>query len=299
MAKRLVQQQFNHWLGQAYADPDSCWRRRLGRWYASASPLGHPLRRRVKRALQHHARKPAIDLGWQPIGVGAIAVRASSANLLTAPLYLGAPPPRLFALYGEHARPGSTAIDVGSNNGAHALVMAHWVGPSGRVYGFEPTPRMHAAALANCRHNGADHVEIAQVAVADREGEARFEDSSGESNPGTSHLSEQGSITVRTVTLDDTIPADAAVALIKIDVEGHELAVLRGAQRLLLRCRPAVVLEFNLRSYGWEELIGAFPYPVRVAYIPARHEQPLTPLADGSSASRLNSRHIDVLITPA
>jgi hypothetical protein len=114
VAKRLARRQFNHSLAQAYANPESSWRRRLGRWYASQSPLGHLLRRRIKRALQHHGHGPAIDLGWQPIGVGNSAVRANSTNLLTAPPYLGVPPPRLFALYGDHARPGTTAIDVGS-----------------------------------------------------------------------------------------------------------------------------------------------------------------------------------------
>jgi FkbM family methyltransferase len=124
--------------------------------------------------------------------------------------------------------------------------MAHWVGLTGRLYGFEPTPRIHAAALANCRHNGAHQVEIAQVAVADREGEARFEDSSEQPNHGISHLSEQGSVTVRVVTLDRTIPAAAPVSLIKI----------------------------NLHSYSWEELLAAFPYQVRVWHVPARREGP-------------------------
>jgi hypothetical protein len=52
-------------------------------------------------------------------------------------------------------------------------------------------------------------------------------------------------MTVEVTTLDETLPADMDVGLIKVDVEGHEINVLRGAEKVIARCRPSMVLEAN------------------------------------------------------
>jgi FkbM family methyltransferase len=297
--KQFLQRRFDEWVARAYREPDGAWRQRLARWYMAGgeTPAQRYLQRRLKNAISHCAQLPARDLGWQKLGFDDIEIRASSDNILTAPLFFGARGQSLFELYRRFARPGSTALDVGTNNGAHALVMARCVGPQGRVFGFEPTPRMHEQAEANCAHNGAAQVQV-QVAVGDQPGEARFDDASDQPNTGISRITETGSRRVEVVTLDQCVPTELDVSLIKIDVEGHELAVLRGAQALLARTRPAIVLEFNIGSYDWNSLLAAIPYPVEVFHIPPRPGQPLRPLAGEAEALRINRRHMDLLLQP-
>lgn len=298
MVKRLVRHQFDLWLEAAYDQPDGAWRRRLGRWYSPQRQgfWSNYLRRQIKRAIERRAVGAPLDLGWQPLGFEDLEIRSSSNNLLTAPLYLAPASQIVFEFYRRFAKPGSVAVDVGTNNGAHALVLGRCVGVAGRVYGFEPSPSVYAQALENRDHNTAAHVEIACLAVADQAGEARFDDASGQPNTGISRISDAGRQTVRLVALDDHLPEGLDVSLIKIDVEGHELKVLKGAKQLLLRCCPAVILEFNLHTYSWDELLNVFPYPVDVFLVPRRQGTPLVRLESARDARKINERHIDVVV---
>src|SRR5690606_18768586 len=157
-------------------------------------------------------------------------------------------------------------------------------------FGFEPTARMHAQALANIAHNGAAQVSVAQLAVGDVAGQLRFDDASDQPNTGVSRIAPQGSSVVEVVTLDQFLPEGLDVSLIKIDVEGFEPAVLRGAASLLARTRPALVVEFNISSYGWDDLLGAIPYPVQVFHISPAAGAELRPVANGTQAARINRR---------
>lgn len=152
--------------------------------------------------------------------------------------------------------PSGTAIDVGANVGAHALAMARAT-PRGRVLACEPNPTVAGRLRANVALNGLSNVSVHEVAVGEVEGSASLTvPGAQESNQGTARLSTgtavPGSIEVPVVTLD--VLAEAAgldrLDLIKIDVEGLDMAVLRGAERALRRWRPLLVFEYDRSS--WE-----------------------------------------------
>ena len=135
----------------------------------------------------------------------------------------------------------AVVYDVGANVGFYTLLAAELVGPGGSVIAFEPLPRNLGYLRRHVQLNRLQHVRIMDAAVSDRQGEAFFEP---EQSPSMGHLAAQGSIRVRTVTLDGLLAAEGMPLpnVIKIDVEGAEEAVLAGAERLLGEGHPLIFL---------------------------------------------------------
>jgi FkbM family methyltransferase len=142
-----------------------------------------------------------------------------------------------------------TLVDVGCHAGKFTD-LALEIAPTARHFGFEPLPD-YAAKLVE-RYARHPNVIISDVALSDAEGEATFVHNVD--IPSHSGLRERAypipntrreTITVRTRRLDDVL-MDVPVAMIKIDVEGAELLVLRGAAETLRRWKPPVVFEFGL-----------------------------------------------------
>lgn len=144
----------------------------------------------------------------------------------------------------------SNCIDVGCHVGAILEVMLR-LAPGGTHYAFEPLPHLHEG-LAE-KYAGNPRVVLHKLALSESEGEATFQHVV--TNPGYSGLlrrrfdrphEEVAEIQVRLARLDDVIPRDASIRLMKVDVEGAELQVFKGARDLLRRCRPFVVFEHGL-----------------------------------------------------
>jgi FkbM family methyltransferase len=148
--------------------------------------------------------------------------------------------PEQTRLFEEWIRPGATVLDVGAHVGYYTLVSAVLAGPRGRVVAFEPNPTNHGFLKRHVALNGCGNVEVVQAAVSDAAGTARFDFGGGS---GTGHLADQGALEVRTVRVDD-VCAERGLApgAMKIDVEGAELRVLRGAEQTLRRHRPVIFL---------------------------------------------------------
>ena len=117
--------------------------------------------------------------------------------------------------------------------------------PQGRHFAFEPLPDL--AARLTRRFPG---VQMHQVALSDAAGETTFHhvvDYTGYS--GFRRLSkippnaEVRELRVRTERLDDVLPPDLPIGFMKIDVEGAQLQVLRGAERTIMRWKPVIVFE--------------------------------------------------------
>jgi len=157
----------------------------------------------------------------------------------------------LTALMLETIRPGMRVVDVGAHLGYEALLASVLVGESGRVVSFEPQfdiARWMSRSLASFRH-----ARVVRAAVGDACGTAEFAELdvrrsalSGLITDDANH--EQGrKIRVPVTTLDQAVEADERpVDFLKCDVEGGELAVLRGARGLLERDRPLIVLEAGM-----------------------------------------------------
>ncbi len=146
--------------------------------------------------------------------------------------------------------PGETAVDVGANIGSMAAVLARRSASGGSVHAFEPHPELYSKLTANVaswKGSGCvAGVECHALALSDREGEAELHvPESFAVNSGLSSLSRStrgSSLSVRTATLDGFFRSRPIPALLKLDVEGHEAAVLKGARTLLASGRVRDIL---------------------------------------------------------
>ncbi len=200
------------------------------------------------------------------------------------------------AFFRERLKAGDVFFDIGANLGLFTLTAAQRVGPSGRVFAFEPSAREAALLERNIAQNGFTNVTIVRGALSDREGEARFAvatDGGTNSLAKTTHPEQiiEKWDTVPVTTLDAFVERHgvARVDMMKIDVEGGECDVLRGGQRLFQRDdAPVVLSEFcDLTAAGFGssgrklyEAWEAFGYGLyelaqhdRVALSPARKQE--------------------------
>lgn len=149
---------------------------------------------------------------------------------------------------------GAVVLDVGANVGAHTLHLARLVGDKGRVIAFEPTDYAVAKLRANLRANPRlePRVDVHQVFLVEDDGTALVPPLAS-SWPVDGTPPDDAQMCSRSMsaagadarTLDSMLTAagDPDVQLMKMDVDGHELEVLKGARRLLERSRPTIVME--------------------------------------------------------
>src|SRR5262249_18542532 len=133
------------------------------------------------------------------------------------------------AFFRRVLRPGDTVVDVGANVGTLTLTAAALVGPEGRVWAIEPHPRPLRYLCANVALNGFANVRTVHAAAGESDGLLRLTDSRLDDQNRVSADGPGVSVPVRR--LDDVVP-EGPVRLLKIDVEGFELFVLRGARRV-------------------------------------------------------------------
>jgi FkbM family methyltransferase len=162
----------------------------------------------------------------------------------------------VFGFYEEHIAemfqyligPADRCIDVGANIGIHTVRLARLVGASGAVIALEPDEELACRNGDNLRLNGLDNVRLIQAAASERSAKAAlYRPGIKDSNRGRASLLAHSYLTgsaatVRTVRLDDV--SEGPVALIKIDVEGHEAAVVAGAIRTIETYFPSIIFEY-------------------------------------------------------
>jgi len=164
------------------------------------------------------------------------------------------PEGRDFEAFMQLVNPGSLVVDVGANFGLYALSAALYARPHGHVFAFEPAPNAFALLARNIADNGLGGAVTAQAAAAGAAaGRAAFyigRDVSFSSLHRTKRLDDAAdAVDVEVVALDAALAHVQAVDLLKIDVEGGEAEVLRGARDLLRRSRaPIVQFEFSHKN---------------------------------------------------
>jgi FkbM family methyltransferase len=175
-----------------------------------------------------------------------------------------------FAVIRRHLRPGDIVCDIGANKGSFVYWLSRWVG-DGRVVAFEPQPPFAARLKAVCRAIKLDNVTIEAKAVYSHSGAQDLFVPSGHS-PGASltHKAVEAenftTLSVPVVALDDYFGADDKVALLKIDVEGAELGVFRGAERILRQHAPLLVFECENRHLAPGHVEEVFSYLEGLGY---------------------------------
>ncbi|MGY1741608.1 MULTISPECIES: FkbM family methyltransferase [unclassified Blastococcus] len=168
------------------------------------------------------------------------------------------------ALEEELSRRPGDYVDVGTNIGVVAASMAAHVAPTGRVLAFEPSPETLRLAASTVALNDAENVTLHNAAVSDTDGALVFHATPGNSAIASARrhafglLNDWEQVTVPAVRLDTLHAAGEldGVTLVKIDVEGHEPSVLRGALQFIADVRPTVVYEYTALAaadHGWTQ----------------------------------------------
>lgn len=158
-------------------------------------------------------------------------------------------------------RPGHLVVDVGANIGFCTLLYSRRVSPGGWVHAFEPHPQLAGVLRANVARMQArrgGNVTVQEAAVAADPGRMLLAHSHYFAvNQGISRLMDDAAVArdpelvghrVEVTTLDDVFPTDH-IDFLKIDVEGHEAAVMQGASKLFLERRVRHVL-FEAEQHG-------------------------------------------------
>lgn len=157
------------------------------------------------------------------------------------------------AVLGLFVKPGACVIDAGANFGLYTKTLAELVGPRGRVYSIEPVPETFDILTSNVSRLGLSNVVPLRYAVSDSDGErVRLVVPKGGpfglENPYRARIvrgpAQGREVIAATCTLDRLFARRPGhVSFVKCDVEGHELACLRGAVELIRRSRPTWLIE--------------------------------------------------------
>lgn len=151
----------------------------------------------------------------------------------------------------EEARGMRTVFDIGAHIGLVSLPLSKSIDPEGRLFAFEPAKSNREYLLDHIRSNGIQNIEIVSDLVGDETvGSVRFFESSSDSGMNTIAESRRRSgfdeTTVKQITLDEFCnESDLRPELIKIDTEGSELNILRGASEMLQKYHPVIFLSVH------------------------------------------------------
>jgi FkbM family methyltransferase len=158
-------------------------------------------------------------------------------------------------LWQQIVRPGDVVVEVGANIGAHTIWFAKAVGRDGKVFAIEPQRQMYQMLVGNLALNEITNANAMMGAAGEKIGTVRVPpvDYDKTGNFGGLSIGGESGEEVAVITLDSF--RMTRVDLIKIDVEGMEASVLRGAHQTIERCRPVLYVE-NDRKEKSDELIA-------------------------------------------
>lgn len=141
----------------------------------------------------------------------------------------------------REVKPGDCVFDVGAHVGWYTLLSSKLVADSGKVFAFEANPRNYWYLERHIQSNGlSQNVEAIHLGLSDKKGIMYFQSGTG---TGTGHLAESGEVCVETSSIDLICEEKGcAPTHIKIDVEGGEVEVLRGAARTIQHYKPVIFL---------------------------------------------------------
>lgn len=232
-------------------------------------PVGVAGMRSLPRANRNWmARKLVPQLGayprdsWREVQRDGIRYRLDISQQIEHALFWGFNDTSKERFY-RHVQPGWVCADVGTNIGEVSMNLARRVGPAGRVFSFEPDPRTYAKLLHNLSLNPGLKVTALNMGAGEKPETLKLYQFQ-EGNDGANRilrdkaeaagLPERGE--VRIARLDDVLLHEHHIGrldLIKIDVEGFEHQVLKGARALLQEFKPRMVIEVidrNLKING-------------------------------------------------
>jgi FkbM family methyltransferase len=215
-----------------------------------------------------HRILPADEKVWAQIEAGPAEGLWMELNPRTSQSYVrGEGEVAVQQVLAERVQPGTVFYDLGANIGLFSLLAARLVGPCGKVFSFEPDASVAARLRRNIARNGFENVTVAETGVWSTSGDMKFvpaDPSSPDHGLGrvvSGNDSAAGTPT-SCIALDDFAKTSPAPDGIKCDVEGAEVEVFRGAERLLESRRPWIVCEIHspANDQALRSLLGRFGY---------------------------------------
>lgn len=162
---------------------------------------------------------------------------------------------------GRWLAPGDWAIDVGANIGHYTARFSDLVGPQGRVVAFEPVPQTFELLAANVALLPGANVTLLNLAASDSTGIHGISipdfDMGLKNYYGAAITAAETALRIMSCSID-SLELPGRVRLLKIDAEGHDTVVLRGAQRTLRRDHPIIVIESTSEELG--EIMRSLDY---------------------------------------
>jgi FkbM family methyltransferase len=176
---------------------------------------------------------------------GGIRFHLDLSQTIDRNIYFGGWERRTISFLKSTLKSGDIVIEVGANVGAHTLLMAQSVLPSGRVYAFEPTEFASKKLRRNLDLNpNLTNVSVHKNLVTNGTHTVpRLQIASSWRSDGKQVIPE--TVSVPAISIDEFVATNAlpSLSLLKIDVDGYDLKVLRGARETILRFRPIIFVE--------------------------------------------------------
>lgn len=168
-------------------------------------------------------------------------------------------------------RPGETVADIGANKGAYLYWLRHAVGATGKVFTFEPQPKLANYLRTACTKLSWANVQVNEVALSDTTGTAKLHVPGDGESPEASLENSIENVSGHTYecqidTLDNQLKAAGRVSFLKIDVEGHELTMFRGARNILTQHAPALLFECEARHLRHHTMQDVFNFLSGLGY---------------------------------
>lgn len=150
----------------------------------------------------------------------------------------------LVSLLEKYLKPGMVFYDLGAHWGYFSLLASKLVGTQGKVMAFEPMPENYSRLQRNVRANGIENLNIFHLAISDHNGQIKFSNTDDSFANSYLNVGDKSGVLVDTVSLDSFAQEEKNTPpdFIKIDVEGAELDVLKGAKNLIHTYKPLIHL---------------------------------------------------------
>jgi FkbM family methyltransferase len=170
----------------------------------------------------------------------------------------------------SHLSPTDIVCDIGANKGSFTFWLARWCS-LGRVIAFEPQPEIARRLASDCRTLNFSNVAVEQKGVYSTSGTQSLTVPRGHSpgaalNGAAFKVDGDISYPVPVVSLDDYFSVGVRISFLKIDVEGAELHVLRGAERILKNFGPLLVVECEARHHRQGGVAEVLQYLTSLGY---------------------------------
>jgi FkbM family methyltransferase len=188
------------------------------------------------------------------------------AGVIAYPLLMGSHEPMVQEALRRTVWPGGVVLDLGASVGPFSMLAAWLVGPQGRVISIEPQSEYVQAIKANAAANGFHNIQVIHAAVGSRRGDL---DVVITAEPMWTLMSSVGDHALQTarervgvVAIDDLIAAGEIPVpdVIKIDVEGSEIDVLKGMSQLLSGERPIIIAEMHDKNAEFCRMMSGYHY---------------------------------------